>query len=89
MRLGSRRYINSVKVERKVLFFVIVVVIIAILFILLLSFFALRSSVTKIAKSRAKEIALTTINEAIAHTLPEDVSYSDFARFTTKIITCS
>ena len=82
MRLGSRRYINSTKVKRKVLFFIIVAVIIVILFLLLLSFFALRSSVTKMAKSRAKEIALTTINEAIAHTLPEDVSYSDFARFT-------
>ncbi len=82
MRLGQRRYICTKRRKKQALFFVFSTGLICVLTVLVCAFFGLRSSVTKMAKSRAREIALITINEAISENMSGNISYSDFAKFT-------
>lgn len=83
MRLGSRRYIFTKVRKRRALFLIVVFAVLCSCAVLGCSFFALRASVTKMAKSRANEIALLTVNKAISQKLSqENFSYSDFVRFT-------
>lgn len=85
MRLGSRRYIcTSRKTKRIAMLFVVFgVFILAVLFSFLYCVYSLRPSVTAMAKSRAKEIALAAINRAVAEKLAqENIAYSDFVEFT-------
>lgn len=83
MRLGSRRYICTGVSKWRALFLVVVFFVVCGCVLLCCSFYALRSSVTKMAKSRAKEIALLTVNKTISQKLSqENFSYSDFVKFT-------
>ncbi len=82
MRLGSRRFFHTKKGKKRAAFIIFSFIIICGCAVVIFSFVALRSSVTKMAKSRAKEIALNTINKAISQNMSEDILYSDFARFT-------
>ncbi len=82
MRLGNRRLFYNQKGKKRALFLIFLFSVICSCVLLFYSFFALRASVTKMAKSRAKEIALNTINKAISQNMSENISYSDFARFT-------
>lgn len=81
MRLGQKRYICTKRRKKKALFFVFSICLICVLIVLMCAFVSLRSSVAKMAKSKVKEIALITINEAISENMADDI-YSDFARFT-------
>lgn len=83
MRLGSRRYICTGMNKKRALLLVVIFFVVCSCVLLCYSFFAMRTSVTKMAKSRAKEIALMTVNKAISQKLSQEkFSYSDFARFT-------
>ncbi len=83
MRLGSRRYICAKGHKKQALFVIFSLVIICGCAALICSFFALRTSATKMAKSRAKEIALMAVNRAISKKLSqENLTYSDFVNFT-------
>ena len=83
MRLGSRRYICTKGYKKHALFLVVAFGIVCCCLLLVCSFFALRTSATKMAKSRAKEIALLTVNRAISEKLSQsNITYSDFVSFT-------
>ena len=82
MRLGQKRYICTKRRKKKALFFVFSICLICVLIVLMCAFVSLRSSVAKMAKSKVKEIALITINEAISENMADTISYSDFAKFT-------
>ncbi len=85
MRLGARQILNTSKRAKKRASFIIFlsIIFIAIVITVFYIFYALRPAVINMAKARAKEIGVMTINRVVSEKLKEEgIGFSDLLSYT-------
>ncbi len=83
MRLGTRRCFATGKTKKRLIVVLFLCAAAAFLVLTVFMLMSLRTSVTKMAKQRAKDIAIRTVNAAIAQKLSEEnITYDSFVDFT-------
>lgn len=85
VRLGSKRYLSASKKSKKTAGVILIFVLffVGVVFSLLYTFYILRPSVISMARSRAKEIGIMTLNKVVSEKLKkENINADDLIEYT-------